>query len=141
MGFTPNRKVYVLEFDSGDELHGLEVRTRSVSIGALLKIGSLQEAAADDADPIAQIGAMSTLLDEFGALLVDWNLTDEHDAPVPADAAGLRSMDPEHVMRLIAVWQKAVGQVPSPLGDASPAGAQSAVPPMPMEPLSASRAS
>lgn len=160
MGFTPNGKIYVLDFEGDSELDGLEVRCRSVPIGAMLAMGDMLEAATQSLDvdapadetPAArqiretraateQVRSMRPLLEAYASVLVSWNLELTPGVPTPATFDGLVQLDPAQVMRVITAWQRAVSDVPAPLPGPSSSGSPSPALSLPMEPLSPSLAS
>lgn len=140
------------KFEDG-EFEGLEVRTKRVSIDELFEI-TLR--AADLPDDVAamsdeQIGMTKELLAQFAGFLVSWNLdepvlgddgeeTDESE-PVPATYEGLMSQDFGFVFTLFTSWTEALGDVAGPLDPTSSGGVPSAVPPLPMDELSANQQS
>jgi hypothetical protein len=155
MGFTPPRKVYVLDF-ADTELDGLEVRAKSAPLGMMLQLGASADsfngvpdvgemAELDEARQLALVkGSMTQLraiVDMYAGVLVGWNLTDDDGQPVPATADGLLTLDPPHLMMIIRAWQQAVAAVPPASAPTSNAGAPSEVPPLPMAALSTSLAS
>jgi hypothetical protein len=125
MGYQ--RKVYRLVFDD-PEMDGLEVRAKSVSLGAMRK-------AADSDDEFL-------MMELFAKALVSWNLEDDGE-PVPATLEGLEDQDPEFVTAIITAWTGTISGVPdaSPLGGGSDSGRRSLEASIPMETLSPSRAS
>jgi hypothetical protein len=153
-GFTPKRRVYVLDFTGDDELDGLEVRARGTTLGSVLGLGTMAEqlrdaptsqADVEALDPAAQVAALPAALaalegvfEPFLGALVSWNLCDEDGAPVPATRDGLLTQEPAHVMRIVRAWQRAVSDVGAGLGKDSTGGPPSDLPSLTMEPLSPS---
>lgn len=155
MGFTPKRKVYVLDFE-GTDLDGLTARTRSASIGTMLDIGNAIDGAGDvptvevlaglpEREQLSKIAEfmkkIGDAVDQFAAVLVSWDLEDEHGHPVPAGVGGLLTLEPGELMLLIGAWRKAVADVPAPLPETSSGGTPSLEGSLPMDPLSPSLAS
>lgn len=138
MGFTPKRTIIKLKFEDAD-LEGLEVRAYSVPLGQFLNMTEMADL--DEADLMKNVRVMGDLLAGFGAALVSWNVQHEDGTPVPSDLDGLRGQEFPFVLRIVRAWLDAMGSVAGPLAPGSPAGAPSVAPQMPMEPLSASRAS
>lgn len=139
-GYRPNRRVFVLRFED-DDYAGLVVKARSVKLGAFLGVASLV-----NLDPgnvsAADVDRFTDLFREFAAALVEWNLEDEDTGqPVPATLEGIQTQDTDFVMPIIKAWFDAIAGVSAPLGRTSSDGPPSAAPPLPMEPLSAPRAS
>lgn len=78
-------------------------------------------------------------LEAFGDALDSWNLEDEDGKPIPCTREGLFSIDNDLALALATEWiERLGGKVDNadPLPDSSPAGGQSAAPPIPMAPLS-----
>lgn len=125
MGYQ--RKIYKLVFDD-PEMNGLEVRARSVSIGAMRKVQETNDE--------------FLMMELFSKALVSWNLEDD-GVPVPATLEGLQDQDADLVLAIVGAWMGTIAGVPdaSPLDDASNSGKPSLEASIPMEPLSASQAS
>lgn len=155
MGFTPPRKVYLLDF-ADTELDGLEVRAKSAPLSMMLQLGASADsfnnvpdvadvAEMDAARQLALVsgsmGQIRAVVDMYAQVLVGWNLTDDDGAPVPATVDGLLTLDPPHLMMIIRAWQQAVSAVPPASSPTSNVGAPSEVPPLPMEVSSVSLAS
>lgn len=146
MGFTPPSTVYVLDF-TDTELDGLTVRAAGVPLGTLLELSGL----ADLAEPATRgssaaagqkaIAALGQLIEGFAKVLREWDLQDHNGEDVPADAAGLRTLEMRHVMLLISTWIKAASEVPAPLEQPSTDGGQSVEASLPRATLSSSLAS
>ena len=140
MGYVRKRRVYRLRFED-EELDGLVVKVRSASVGRLLEFMRFLAGLSDD-DLIADdVEKFAGLFESFAEVLEEWNLEDEDGRPVPATLEGVRTQDADFVMDIMRVWFQAVTQPPGPLPATSSAGGPSAAPPLPMEPLSPSRAS
>lgn len=126
MGYVPRRTLYKLDF-SATEYAGLEVVTRSASMGALLRILEL----ADEAEQSAAKDAMAKL-DElfamFEGVLVSWNVEDEDGRAVPTTKAGLLTQDSSFVLAVIQMWGREMTQAPPTSPIASGSGATSAPP-------------
>lgn len=98
-------------FDKGHIYEGVEVRMRlDRPLDAYIEMGKRR-----DADYLAgkQRGLQGEAADsawerniEFvSSLLIDWNLTDDNDAPIPATAAELRKQPPQFLSDLLDLWQ------------------------------------
>jgi len=112
-------RTFVLEFD---DMPGLEVRLRPVSVSQLMDLAGLaDEFAAGKATP----GQVSELFETFADRLVSWNL-DIDDEEVPADIKGVRSLDADLFMKMLSGWFAGMTQAPK----SSPAEMD-----LPMEPL------
>jgi len=139
MGYTPKRRVFRLRFED-EEYDGLVVKVRSTSVGRLLEFMGFLAMDTDDLTP-ADVEKITGLFEAFAEVLAEWNVETEDGEPVPATLDGVRTQDADFVMAIMRVWFQAVTQPPAPLPATSSAGGPSAVPPLPMEPLSPSRAS
>lgn len=133
--YKRNPKVYKLKFDPDDELHGLEVLIRSLPVAEFLRVTAL--AAAGDNSTEASEKLLHSLADQ----LVEWNLDNEDGSPVPATFEGLVAQELDFVMRIFRAWMDAMGSVPDPLGQSSPATGISPVPLPPMDVSSLPQAS
>ena len=139
MGYTPKRRVFRLLFED-EEYDGLVVKVRSTSVGRLLEFMGFLAMDTDELTP-ADVEKITGLFEAFAEVLVEWNVQEEDGQAVPATLDGVRTQDAPFVMAIMRVWFQAVTTAPAPLPATSSDGAPSAVPPLPMEPLSPSRAS
>ncbi|CAM5346484.1 hypothetical protein [Streptomyces aurantiogriseus] len=131
MGFREPSTIKLV-FEPGDELHGLEVRMRGMSIADWLQATGL-DGDGDDA---------AATMKRFYAALVAWNLEDENGQPVPVSDAPNR--DSRMIRRLNTAWIEALTGVhkADPLPDNSPSGeTYPELSAIPTEPLSESLAS
>ncbi len=144
MGFVRAAPTYRLTFED-PSLAGLVVRVRSVSTGELMdvinayaRLSPLFTGSATSISPEEAAG-LDLLFSSFAEALVEWNVEDERGRPVPADLAGVRSLDAPFTMLLFREWMQAAGGVPGPLGGGSTPGATGGEQEMgiPMEPLTA----
>lgn len=140
MGYRRERRIIRLVFED-EELAGLEVRARSVSLGRMLDLLDLADRAKEqDRQAIEHIFRM------FADALESWNLEDENDTPVPLTYEGLLGQDTDFVMDLVLAWKDGVAGIRVPLDQPSSDGSASQTTAgaellIPMEPLSASLAS
>jgi len=140
-------RVLKLVFDDED-LRGLDVRARSLSVARMLELTRLAgEMAQLDLKQLddEQRAKLTTIFEIFAERLVSWNVMDEQPdgshVPVPATFDGLMSQDFDQVFRVIQAWQTAVAGVAAPLAQSSTGGETSVEVSLPMEILSPSRAS
>ena len=124
----PQRRTYTLVFD---DLDGLTVKARSISIGELRKITSGK----------GDEESTNNLLDSFARALVSWDLETEDGTPVAPTAAGIDSEDQPLIMQIINAWIDAVSGTDSELGKGSPSGKPSPEESLTTELLSLSRVS
>lgn len=133
MGYKPKRKIYNLDFE-GTEYEGLQVTIRGLNTGQYMH---LFEAKAE-----AEAGGeTNNLLTIMASRLVDWNVEDEDDTPVPATLDGIKTQDLDFNLAIVNAWTTAMAGVPAPLEQPSIDGGPSLEASMPMEPLSPSLAS
>jgi hypothetical protein len=130
MGYKPPKTVYKLDF-SETEHPGLEVTIRSGSIEKLL---DLQDLAERDDLAVAEVKEMFT---QFAAMLVEWNVEDDDDKPVPTTYAGVATQEPEFIKAIITAWQANTTQAPPPLPGGSQRGSAPPEASLPMEALPA----
>lgn len=138
MGYRREAIQYKLVFDD-PSMEGLEVTTKSVSSGRLLKLMKLADLAgsagkkrqftADDAR------AVESLFNGFASALVSWNLEDEKGEPVPPTLEGVQEQDFDFVLSIIMSWIEAVAGVSSDLGKDSSSGVSFPEGSLPMDPL------
>jgi len=121
VGYKPKRTLYKLHFENPD-LEGLEVVTRSVSMEGLVKLLGLAEGfeAADERQLTAEdMAKVEELLRLFARMLVEWNVEDDDDQPVPANYEGLASQDFAFVLEIITAAGAGLMQAPPPLPGSS----------------------
>lgn len=142
-GFVLSRTLKLVFED--EDLQGLEVRARSLSVARMLELtrlaGELAELDLKDLDG-EERAKLETIFSIFAERLVSWNVTEEQadgsQVPVPATFDGVMSQDFDQVFRVIQAWQTAVAGVAAPLARGSTSGATSAEVSLPMEVLSPS---
>ncbi|HEY6432135.1 MAG TPA: hypothetical protein VIZ17_09130, partial [Acetobacteraceae bacterium] len=133
-GFRPKKKIYKLVFESAD-MEGLEVAMRSVSIGSMLKMAAVADAAKREEVDAA---GLEDMFARFARALEHWNVEDDAGEAVPADLNGVRSQDADFVMAIFEAWFEAVMNVGDDLGKDSSSGGTSPEASLPMAPLSPS---
>lgn len=109
---------------------------RGKSLGDYLGLLGMDDTQEDGEE--AQSGLVRQL-EAFGDALDSWNLEAEDGTPIPCTREGLFSIDNDLALALATEWiERLGGKVDNadPLPDSSPAGEQSAAPPIPMAPLS-----
>ncbi len=136
MGYVRQRKVYRLRFDDED-MNGLEVRAKSVPLGAFLDLVKLMDIETRNVSP-EDAEKIDKLFEGFAGALIEWNLEEPEGVPVPATFEGLKSQDIDFSMQILRAWIAALTQVPVFLGNGSSGGEKSLELSMPMEPRSPS---
>lgn len=127
MGYKPKKKIYTLAFeDPGFE--GLEVKIRGLNTGQVMDIDA---ARGDGGD-----GAIVTMLQLMAEQLVEWNVEDDDNQPVPTTFEGVRSLDIDFNWAIIDAWQNAAAGVNTPLDSDSTSTELSLVASIPTETLS-----
>lgn len=116
MGYKVPKRTLVLEFEQGDEHHGLEVRMiLEAPLSLLFEMQRLARIATEE--------EAERILRTFGdALLIDWNVEDDEGQPIPATGDGLLSLPFSLARLMIAKWTEAATGPPAPLGAPSPNG-------------------
>lgn len=122
MGYVPTRTTYKLVFEN-PEYNGLEVATKAGRLGDYMEIAKL--ANVDWAPPytLEQLDQVDELLRTFAGdpkdrknypgVLVSWNIEDPK--PIPANLAGLKSLDLKLAMAIIVAWMNAAAGEAVPL--------------------------
>jgi hypothetical protein len=126
MGFKRDPKQYRLKWAEGHEFYGLEVTMRSLPINEFLQMTELTTKDATD------VRAAQELFRTFGSALLDWNLEDEKDEPVPATYDGVIAQDLDFIMAIVMAWMTALSEVAPPLPQSSDAGNLPSVASLPM---------
>jgi hypothetical protein len=112
--FLKKSTLYVLKFEGeDDELDGLEVTIRSLSIREFLALTRLSKSPDEAGD---------AMMERFASALVEWNLADEDGRDVPADLDGVQVQEPKFILRLISAWMEQMAGVDAPLAQSSSDG-------------------
>lgn len=130
MGYKKKSDIYKLAFE--DEYEGMEVRARSMPLGKFMRMAKLIDMDVN-AMSSEDIDNMDELFGLFADALVEWNITDEDDNPVPATKEGLYDLDLREAMVIIVSYTSAIGGVPDPLDRKSTDGEQSPEAGIPMQ--------
>lgn len=123
-GFKPKRKIYEIDFPEDHDLYGLEISLRGVSVDTILELMKLKDISTDDpeADDVERI------LELVGENVVEWNLLDEDDQPVPPGRAGVGGEDLDFFIAVITAWLEAMTTgLSGPKGERSPPGSPAEV--------------
>lgn len=131
MGFKPEETHFVLKFDD-PALEGLEATVREVSTEDLLDLAELLDQVKGKTG-LAVAGPVKELLAMVGNGLVEWNLTDQADQPVPASYEGLKKQPFRLALAIAGAWAQAMGGIDIPLPNGSSGGETSLEPSIPME--------
>jgi hypothetical protein len=121
--FVVARTVYKLTFADA-EYEGMVVRVRAMSFGESLRAG-FELAWEDDDDLPARKVKQRQMHDMFIEHLLDWNLTDEDEQPIPPTYEGLLSLEANFVGMLVGTWRVGRSAVAAPLDRPSDGGGTS----------------
>lgn len=138
VGYKRPKATFALSFED-ETMEGLEVRCQSVSLETYLRVFELTTGGVDFTP--ANRDRLSEVLDTFCASVIEWNLEDEDDQPLPCTAATVMAQDRAFIVRLIDAWVTGMVEVPGPLPKPSVAFVTSLEQSLPMEPLSENLAS
>lgn len=108
-GFRPQSKVYRLEFVQ-DELHGLEVRAKSLPLGKFLELSGMTLTGT----PEELKERIQYVFGFFASKLVSWNVETEDGVAIPATLEGLYTQDIDFVFAIIESWMNAIAAVSAP---------------------------
>ena len=123
-GFEVSGTGQKLDF-TGTKYEGLEVTIDAAPLGLLLDVAEKYSTLTDgDVDMKAAMPIMSALVERFADVLEEWNVTRKGE-PVPADLAGLRSLDAKFVLAVIGAWVTGTAEADDDLGKDSPSGGSS----------------
>lgn len=101
MGFRPQMTIFTVEFATNSELHGLEIRVSSITMGELMEIGEQAERAREGAG----LSEVKDLIGKFVSCLISWNLENILDGqPTPTTMEGLLNHEPRTVLKIVLVW-------------------------------------
>lgn len=142
----PKTRRYVLEWEEGHELHGLEVTMRAMRLGELSKLGAMYDdfkgvEGEDEESPGSRLKLLTVMIEKIAGVLVYWNRMDEDtmgwdeeneeyiETPdtklLPTTVEGLEKLEDWEFMALLeSYFVHAVG-VSADLGKGSSSGASS----------------
>jgi hypothetical protein len=116
VGYKRPKKTYTLIFDD-PEMEGLEVKTRSTSMGEYFHITKLLIKLQENPEVVPEdLENIEDMFSRFAKVLVSWNLEDEEGMPIPATAQSLLDQDIDFAFKIINAWTDAVGGVDPELG-------------------------
>lgn len=132
MGFREPDSTITVRFKPDNPYHGLEATLHSMTIDEYATALGWDGGDGDN---------QGATLERFYKALISWNLTDQHDQPIPISE--VRTRDKRMVLALNNAWVETLTGVHSndPLPDSSTSGENSPAPAIPMAPLSESQAS
>jgi hypothetical protein len=138
MGYKPKKTIYKLVFEDDPDMDGLIVRAHAGTLDDVLYF--------DTRVPELLAGSMTDeqlveMYERLVGLVVEWNIEDDDDQPVPVSVGSFHSFEPEFCAKLLWGWVKAGKQVSRPLETPSVSGDPSLEASIPMETLSSSLAS
>lgn len=119
MSYKVKRTTYNLKFVDPDH-DGIVVKVWAMSMAERLHVPTLVPSQEDDAE--SSVAKLDELHDTFIGHVVEWNLADEDDTPIPVTVEGLRSLEPEFIGLLIGTWRYAKAVVNAPLDEGSTSG-------------------
>lgn len=133
MGYKPKQKIYHLDF-AGTEIEGLKVSIRGLNTGQYMDLFEAKVEAEGG-------GETSKLLTIMASRLMDWNVEDDDDRPVPPTLDGIKTQDLDFNLAIVNAWTTAMAGVAAPLEQPSTSGESSLEASIPMDVMSASLAS
>jgi hypothetical protein len=113
MGFKYEPRLTKITFPEGDELHGLELRVKSVPLGKFFEIAKMRDNMEESAEEVFGL---------FSSSIVDWNLEDDEGNKVPSNVEGILDLDSNFSLKLLDFWMRAIVTVPAPLLNSSNGG-------------------
>ena len=134
--FRPEKTVYNLKFEGG--LEGLDVKATALPLGDFLEINELAIMVGQETDPEKLVEKTDLLFRRFAEHLIEWNVDDDNDEPVPATFEGVKTQELPFVQEVIRAWMDAIASIPKTQQNDSNGSGTLEVPPLAMEPLSAS---
>jgi len=137
MGFE-GKKVLNLTF-ADPQYAELEVAVRRPTIDQVIAMSERRDLIREAAET-SELALIEPLAELFCSLLVGWNLENDGE-PVPHDAKALLAQDFDVTQTILKAWEDNAITVSAPLEQGSSGGEPSLAASIPMETLSASRAS
>jgi hypothetical protein len=126
------RPILKLVWPEDSEFHGLEVRVRRLSIGALLEIAEM-ETGTTEANAVERLDKLVT---KVSKMIVSWNLLDDDGEQVPTTPDGIKTGDEQLLYAIISTTTDLMVGAKPPLPQPSTDGEQSLEASIPMETLS-----
>lgn len=128
------KKTYLLKWDEGHPLHGLEISIKGLSIGDLDSLTKVMALAGGDFKP-EDLVKLDPVIDLITSKIVWWNYEDDNDEVLPITRESVKSLDISDLVPAIEAWMQAVMGVQAPLERASNSG-ETSLAELSMEPLS-----
>lgn len=125
MGFKLPKGIKV-SFDDcpREELRGMEMTVRRISVEEQFSMDDLRADIKEDATKEEQKEAVGAFIDFVVGKIVDWNLENEDDEPIPVSGAVLRQQDLGFMFVIVDQWQRKLAGVSAPLNQPSSDGEQ-----------------
>lgn len=144
MGFVLKPKTYLIEYED-PQYAGLEVRAQGVPISQYMAICdrmiAMRSINRETFDALLDVVLCDVDLGpdarSWRPALLDWNVTDEDDKPIPLDRDAMLTADWDLVLATVAGWVDSVRNPGRDLGKESSSGGSSQEASLPMEALSA----
>jgi hypothetical protein len=127
MGYKRKAKVYKLSFQD-EEYDGLIVRIERPILRDYYGLFSRDS-------EIPFVERETAIVEIVVKYLVEWNLLDDDDVPVPITLEGILSTDPELMAEVVHQWIRAIGGVNEDLGKDSTSGERAMEASLPMDEL------
>ena len=119
-----HRRTFLLEFED-PSFGGLEVRTRSAALGDLMRMQELMETQIGRLEHAEERRELYERLggsDERAGLIIEWNLLDDSNEPVPTTAEQLEKEEWPLIRAICRAWVRALVDVSPPLSQPSSDG-------------------
>ena len=117
--FRKEPKRYALTFEDG-ELDGFECTMGAVTLGQFTEMTALaDQLATPEGRTPENIEAQFVFM---AGLLVEWNLDDACDQPVPPTYEGLKTLEFDFVQQILKGYMTAIASVPKDSGETSNGG-------------------
>lgn len=133
MGYRQQARTYHLVWNDGP-FTGLEVKVRSLPVGAFLAIEAsqhkLQDLLAKGSATDEELQEVLEPVQRIVDAIVGWNIEDADDRPVAVSLDGFMSLTQEEVTAILTAWANAGTNVSTPLERPSPDGELEASLPM-----------
>ncbi len=130
-GFRRKIRTLPLRFEDS-ELEGLTIEVKSLDTGEFLSLAALVEMDFETLGP-EEVAAVEKMFTLFSSKMVEWNMTDEDDTPLPPTKESLYSLELFDVIEMITGYMNAVAGVSGPLERPSTSGEQSLEESIPMD--------
>jgi hypothetical protein len=123
MGFKKPVTIYKLLFE-GTEYDGLEIHTKSLSVGEMQEITRTSAGISEKgiSTALGKVEASEEVLQRFADSILMWNLEEDDGTPIEPTLKNVLEQEAAFVNAIVTAWMEATTGVSVELGKDSPSG-------------------